>query len=995
MRQRIIICSTHYNNLPSIQQASFNGLISYLPKLIHYQLVFLSILLATLTSFSQQYSYAHYSTKDGLAGSTVHGIAQDKDGFLWFATETGLSRFDGTHFQNYTRADGLPSNEIFGVFVDSKNRTWFTSFQNAICYYWKGKIYNQQNDPVLKKLNFTAIVSSLAENSQGEILIGCNSINEHYVLKNDTDIVKLSGTHFDITHGIPTFYAGVVLLPKTVRALVKENDSYYPPHNKTKYILARGAYLFRRGNGTSPSDSAFYFPANNQPGYSFWLSAEIRHIEYLDDSTLAIMRYNSGGVTLFNLHKRQFIATYLPEYTVHTAFKDIEGCIWFSTKEAGVFRLNNPTFKNSVFYNKKSPLGVLSIQKMNDGIYVGTEHSQYWKLKPIQTDEGLNCWYDPVKVNADMGFLNKERYKQLINYSSSNFFRFAFKNQQSIKTLFTFNDTLLISSSLDASLFHLPSRRKIRQLHNGRTTTAYKHDNTYYIGTLNGLYAITENGKKVFLGDENPLFKSRISSFAEDNNGILWVATYDAGVIGYRNGKIIANITQRNGNLSSDICRCIFISGNILWVGTEKGLNKVDITSGRYTTTEKFTANDGLGSDIINTVYADGNMIYVGTPNGLTYFEQDKVPKHSICYIRLNGISVSGIKQDPNKNHIVLENKDNNIRFEFSGISFLSSGDITYRYRLLGLNNEWRTIKENTLNYPLLPSGRYTLQLQAVNKFNDPSDILNYSFEIKKSLQEKPWFIASLYIIASIIIWIALQWRIRQIREKEKAKRTINQKIARLEQMALRAQMNPHFIFNCLNSIQHYIIKQDVKGANFYLTQFADLVRKTLENSAKINVPLSEEISYLSHYLELERLQLANRFEYVIDAEIENKDQIMIPNMVIQPYIENAVKHGVSQLKEGGLIKLTFSYDSNQNVLECIVEDNGAGITYMREKQRQEKNTHLSKGMSITSSRIEILNQLYPGDEFISVQVSDALENVSECGTLITLRFPLNNLVNS
>lgn len=991
MRQRIIIYSTHYNNLPSIQQVSFNRLISYLPKLIHYQLVFLSILLTTLTSFSQQYSYTHYSTKDGLAGSTVHGIAQDHDGFLWFATETGLSRFDGTHFQNYTRADGLPSNEIFGVFVDSKNRVWFTSFQNAICYYWKGKIYNQQNDRLLKKLNFTSIVSSLAENLKGEILIGCTSVDEYYLLKADSEIVKLSNTRFDIAYGIPTFKARVVSLPQTIQKLVKYHDAYYPPLKKTKFTSTNRAYLFWKNR----SYSALYFPVNNQPGYSFWLSPETRHIEYLDDSTLAIIGHNSGGVKLFNLNKRQYIASYLPEYTVHTVFKDIEGCLWFSTKEAGVFRLTNPTFKNLAFYDKKHQLSVISIQKMHDGIYVGSDHSRYWKLQPTQADMRLNNWYYPVKVNADIGFLTKKLNGQLINYSSSNFFRFAIRNPQSLKTLFTFNDTLLISSSLDASLFHIPSGRKIRQLHYGRTTTAYKHENTYYIGTLNGLYTITEQGKKVYLGDENPLFKSRISTFAKDDRGVLWIATYDAGVIGYKNGKIIANITQRKGNLSSDICRCIFISGDMLWVGTEKGLNKIDLSTGRYTTTEKFTANDGLGSDIINTIYAEGDMIYVGTPSGLTYFDQNKVPKHSICYIRLTGVSVSGRPQNPEENHLALENADNNIRFEFSGISFLSSGDITYKYRLLGLDNEWRTVKERILNYPLLPSGKYTLQLQAINKFNEPSDVLNYSFEIKKSLQEKPWFIASLYIIASIIIWIALQWRIRQIRKKEKAKRTINQKIASLEQMALRAQMNPHFIFNCLNSIQHYIIKQDVKGANFYLTQFADLVRKTLENSSKINVPLSEEISYLSHYLELERLQLANRFEYFIDAEIDNKDQIMIPNMVIQPYIENAVKHGVSQLKEGGLIKLTFSYDSNQNVLECIVEDNGAGITYMREKQRQEKNTHLSKGMSITSSRIEILNQLYPGDEFISVQVSDVHESVSESGTRITLRFPLNNLVNS
>src|SRR5215831_14677590 len=122
------------------------------------------------TANAQEYSYSHYDTKDGLAGSTVYCGAQDKDGFLWFGTETGLSRFDGTHFQNFTTADGLPDNEILRLFVDSKNRVWIMPFRNSICYYYKGKIHNQENDSLLAKITLHTEAKGVVEDRKGNLL---------------------------------------------------------------------------------------------------------------------------------------------------------------------------------------------------------------------------------------------------------------------------------------------------------------------------------------------------------------------------------------------------------------------------------------------------------------------------------------------------------------------------------------------------------------------------------------------------------------------------------------------------------------------------------------------------------------------------------------------------------------------------------------------------------------------------------------------------------
>src|SRR5690349_5072433 len=128
-------------------------------------------LLTVCTSHAQEYNYIHYDVKDGLAGSTVYDMCQDKDGFIWFATEAGISRFDGTHFKNFTTTDGLPETEILKLYPDSKGRIWMAPFKNSVCYFYKGKIHNQQNDPVLKKIKLVNVVSIINESSDHNIVI--------------------------------------------------------------------------------------------------------------------------------------------------------------------------------------------------------------------------------------------------------------------------------------------------------------------------------------------------------------------------------------------------------------------------------------------------------------------------------------------------------------------------------------------------------------------------------------------------------------------------------------------------------------------------------------------------------------------------------------------------------------------------------------------------------------------------------------------------------
>jgi Histidine kinase/Y_Y_Y domain len=265
----------------------------------------------------------------------------------------------------------------------------------------------------------------------------------------------------------------------------------------------------------------------------------------------------------------------------------------------------------------------------------------------------------------------------------------------------------------------------------------------------------------------------------------------------------------------------------------------------------------------------------------------------------MDKIIVSNHEVPNSSRSFLLRHKDNNIRFEFAGISFRSGGEMMYEYQLVGLDTLWNTTKENFLNYPTLPSGDYTLALRAVNKFGIKSNIISIPFSVEKLLSEKTWFrllmLVAILAAGSFVLFLL----VRRGKMKAEERNQIREHIAELEQMALKSQMNPHFIFNCLNSIQQFVIDKDVAGCNRFITGFSRLIRQTLDISAKKEISISEEIVYLSTYLELEKTRFEDKFKYefrVTDSVEEN--DYHIPPMMLQPFVENSIRHGIRYRKD-------------------------------------------------------------------------------------------------
>jgi LytS/YehU family sensor histidine kinase len=236
----------------------------------------------------------------------------------------------------------------------------------------------------------------------------------------------------------------------------------------------------------------------------------------------------------------------------------------------------------------------------------------------------------------------------------------------------------------------------------------------------------------------------------------------------------------------------------------------------------------------------------------------------------------------------------------------------------------------------------------------------------------------------------ALVWYIAsRIRRREQEKTAINKRIGDLEQLARKSQMNPHFIFNSLNSIQQYVMDADLAGANKFISGFSRLIRQTLDFSSKQEISLEEEVNYLTNYLELEKTRLEAAFTYSVNID----DGILmsehyIPPMILQPFVENSVRHGLRYRKDkGGKITITVIKQNNQLIF--VLEDNGVGRKAAQQYKSISPIEYQSKGISLTAERIALLNTDNPNK--IHVRIDDLEDELQTgLGTRVTISLPVS-----
>lgn len=457
--------------------------------------------------------------------------------------------------------------------------------------------------------------------------------------------------------------------------------------------------------------------------------------------------------------------------------------------------------------------------------------------------------------------------------------------------------------------------------------------------------------------------------------------------------KPLHRITAGEGLVGNNVSWLIVDKNRKLYAGTNKGLNIIDLEKLYLNGTVHlrfFDKDKGYVIDSANrvTLDGDGNIWVINAKKALRIetgkpglFSSGKNPIIITAVEVNNSPFLFPEEKKPNHwtgeplNTWIFETNENMLTFYFGNTDFAKKGDWLFRYRLQGLMSGWsRFSQDPKAVFTNLEPGKYTLQVEGHSRYDNMTvSTVEYRFSIRTPWYATWWFIVVAGSVALCLGIILYRLRIRRVREREHARNELLLDISKLEMQALQAQMKPHFIFNAINSMQSYILSNDVDKALYYLNMFSKLIRKTLENASKEFIPLAEELSYLTYYLEIEKMRFSGLFDYeMLIPDTIPVETTMIPPMIVQLFIENSIKHGLSHNADGGMLIIELSHPKPYQFC-LVVQDNGIGRKRATEIRRSDNQEHHSMGLHIVKERIRILNETHGIDSY-KVNIVD-LEN--------------------
>ena len=511
-----------------------------------------------------------------------------------------------------------------------------------------------------------------------------------------------------------------------------------------------------------------------------------------------------------------------------------------------------------------------------------------------------------------------------------------------------------------------------------------------YYGVDGKIWIGTKDGVRVFKDEKisNPFKKNKflstaITSMEMLDKDMILIGTKSYGLLIVKNDSVVGIINEENG-LVSNLIRTIHIDNQgLIWLGTNKGLSRINfVSSGEYDI-YNITKKHGLISTEIKDIASYKNIIYAVTTKGLIQFDKTTLRSNlTPPPVYISSFIINERMKDLSKNN-VFNYQENNVKIIYEGLNYRSLGEVEYQYRMLGVDTIWITTTTRSVRYPTLNYGEYTFEVKAKNEDGIWSKIpTSINFIIRPPFWLTWWFITLTILFIVVTVGMVFKYRERKIIKNIATEK----RMVELELKALRSQMNPHFIFNTLNSIQHYIIENDFRNTNRYITQFAKLIRTVLYLSEKSVITIQEEIDMLTLYMNLEKMRFNEQFSYIINvSEDIDVDYDEIPSMLIQPYIENAIWHGLMNKQKKGDIKIDLFL--SEGYLCCTIEDNGIGRGKAAEIKLRRKIEQKSVGMSITKERLDLINE-----NNINVKIIDLKDNKEGAlGTKIEIKIPYKN----
>lgn len=944
---------------------------------------------------------------NGLPSNEVYWIKKDLKGYLWICTRKGICKYDGRQIKVFNIRSGLPSNDIFDAEVDGKNRIWL-SLKSTVIYYI-------ENDKVIKykKIPENEVLSALLPLSvYKQNIIFAGRYSTFMIDKNTTEAKKI----YSSTDLYP--YQKFIGFINNNFFFIKNKDKLYSPNNvliknidtKKEKVIVLSENLGNNIYAKSNQIKEIYFQNDQNRIFKLKENYTISEYKVLSQNQYLIRNNNK----LFIQNENEILNEkniYFKQQNCNSIIEN-EDKMYVCTQGEGIKifepvnakpKLKTKSIRNLIYIDQNRMI----VNDLGGDIYdICNNHIEKFKTKTT-----ILCM---ARVSNDLILLNDLKFISLKKHSIVNFKdvikkiktysvsreKYIFQNYYEnglnySKDFYKFNSTINFWSS--KIKINNPKKNEIIAYFRVKPllisipyAVATNSDSLIYTGSAEGLYFFNynkpeSNYKKII--HPHPSVNSFINDLYFDKKNNIYIASDGYGLTVYNiKNKTLNEIKELKNTYVSQVKHDTVYNRTICT--SNLGISVIENYNHEKNTYKYKLINPKPNGKSLETKCFDiwKNKLAVGTNNGIIEYNLDSIEtKTSPDFnIYINNITTNFNKKYNANKYNLFGYQENSITLNFSYINWKNIDDSKLKYWIKGNIDTFFSDKSDVLLTNLAPQ-KYTIQYTACIFNNCDKKIRQFHFEIMPPWYKTIWF----YVTVSLLL-TATSAMIFYLRFRNKINMLNNQnQLNQLQLNAVKNQLNPHFLFNALQSIQLFILKGNQLEASVFLSEFSTLVRRFLDYSNTDFITLKQELDIIFKYVNIEKLRFENKFKYkvFVDKKID-QNGIKLPSLLLQPIVENAINHGLKYKENNGILCIIIRYNESKN-LEIIIEDNGIGRKASSEIKAKLLLKHESKGNKLTSDKIDLYNKIYKN--MITIQYIDLIENKIPKGTKVIIKINFNH----
>ena len=928
-----------------------------------------------------------------LSNTDIYSILETNEGQLLIATDNGLYIYENG------KTTSIPSP------IAQKGQSLFNLIKNksgeVFCCNLTGQIFQYENNKLslffeVPKEHLSSITIMSFDNN-GDILFaskGFYKIANHTIKKlfeNSTEYSLINVLPNDIIIGSTEHQDSLLHIENGQVQFEKIYDAQKDNYLSFPFYQVVGI----KGQLIRCFEGGFY---SLNTGKDFQSISKVTGEKYHQFNTHEFWgRHPTKGVRLFQAQgdSIRLSGTYFQDKFISAIEQGKNGTMYFGTFGHGIIILPNRNILNHNLKINTKQINSIAVSEDNDVFIsengVGIRHYQS-KTTLIENDSLGN--YKRIFYTPKTDYEISTQFPSLF-FTKDILYHDVF-SLQSVKDIHRINDSVL--------LFATSSGLKGRGMHHvvdfvskdgldykdlkffGTRCRSVTFDSIHkdiYVATSSSLMMVNNEGDVQELTHQNQSIQCNDLIY---HNNSIWCATQNFGILVFEKGQFTSQISTKDG-LLSNIVRKIQINHNLIYLMSSTKFQIVDLSSFKVRT---IGIGEGLAGYVTDFAISKDQLWLVTDNANLISIKVDSLPLNvPELVLTLDAILVN----DSNYTSYDLASLsylENQFEFNFHLNNLVYQQESQVFYRIVGFEEEWNRAEvfNGIITYNSLPPGKYQFECY-VQYGNHQSNILTKAFTINNPYWQTWWFYALLAIAFSSTIIIIAIYRIKRLKknnQEKMEKQILETNLLDLELKALRSQMNPHFIFNSLNAIQDLVLQQKTDVCYDYIVLFANLVRNALNYSNVDFIPVDKEIEFLYVYLKLEKLRFGDEFNYEIN--FEGDQEIEVPSLVIQPFIENAILHGLLHKEGPKYVKIDFIHSNNE--LQCIITDNGIGRNESKEIQDRQGDKHESFAMDAIKKRLSILSEksaIPSGFEII-----DLIDEEKPAGTKVEIKLPFKSM---